>query len=174
MHLETQRLRIAPLSPEMAEAVYRNSQDADQRRFLPDEVFETLEEARAAAASLADCLKRGTGPQVYAATLKTGEIIGYVEASPMQDGAWEIGYHIAGPFTRRGYATEALAVFLPAVAKQLGQECLWGICVAENAASIRVMEKCGFSLTFAGTGAYQGAMREIRRYCWQLQTAAME
>jgi hypothetical protein len=30
----------------MAEAVHRNSVDADNRRYLPDEVFETAEDAR--------------------------------------------------------------------------------------------------------------------------------
>ena len=47
MNIETQRLIITEFQPEMAEAVHLNSLDEDTRRFVPDEVFETVEEAAA-------------------------------------------------------------------------------------------------------------------------------
>ena len=46
MRIETDRLVITELTPDMAQAVHENSLDEDTRRFVPDEVFETLEEAR--------------------------------------------------------------------------------------------------------------------------------
>ena len=46
LRIETARLIITEFTLDMAEAVQRNSLDADNRRFVPDEVFETLEEAR--------------------------------------------------------------------------------------------------------------------------------
>ncbi len=45
MKIETERLTITRFTMDMAEAVHRNSLDADNRRFVPDEVFETVEEA---------------------------------------------------------------------------------------------------------------------------------
>ena len=44
--VETERLSITEFTPEMAQAVHENSLDAENRRFIPDEVFETEEEAR--------------------------------------------------------------------------------------------------------------------------------
>jgi len=45
MNIETDRLTITRFTMDMAEAVHLNSLDEDNRRFVPDEVFETVEEA---------------------------------------------------------------------------------------------------------------------------------
>ena len=45
MKIETERLIITEFTMDMAEAVHLNSLDEDNRRFVPDEVFETVEEA---------------------------------------------------------------------------------------------------------------------------------
>lgn len=41
--IETDRLMITEFTPDMAQAVHENSLDEDNRRFVPDEVFETVE-----------------------------------------------------------------------------------------------------------------------------------
>ena len=46
MHLETERLIITDFTLDMAQDVHLNSLDEDNRRFVPDEVFETVEDAR--------------------------------------------------------------------------------------------------------------------------------
>ena len=46
MNLKTNRLIITNFTLDMAMAVHQNSLDEDTRRFLPDEVFETVEEAQ--------------------------------------------------------------------------------------------------------------------------------
>ncbi len=43
--IKTERLYIAEFNEEMVESVHMNSLDEDNRRFLPDEVFETTQEA---------------------------------------------------------------------------------------------------------------------------------
>jgi len=43
--IKTDRLRITQLDESMAEDIHLNSLDQDNRRFVPDEVFETVEEA---------------------------------------------------------------------------------------------------------------------------------
>lgn len=45
MYIETESLIITEFTPEMAKAVQENSIDEDNRRFVPDEVWETVEEA---------------------------------------------------------------------------------------------------------------------------------
>ena len=101
-----------------------------------------------------------------AVTLKeTGENIGYVQLVAIEDG-WEIGYHIAKRYTKRGYASEALWAFLPAISKAHGLSEIIGICLAENRASVRVLEKCDFRQTYRGPGQYQGRERDIVRTLW--------
>ena len=162
--LETDRLVITEFTPDMARAVHENSLDEDTRRFIPDEVFETVEEAADTIAFLMERYAANEGPLVYPVLLKDGTVIGYVQAVPMAGGAWEIGYHIASRYTKRGYATEAVAAFLPVIVEKLGLDTIIGICVAENTASRKVMEKCGFELKFEGVGSYQGQQRPICRY----------
>ena len=43
--IETERLIITEFTLDMAQAVQENSVDDDNRRFVPDEVWETVEEA---------------------------------------------------------------------------------------------------------------------------------
>lgn len=80
---------------------------------------------------------------------------------------WEIGYHIAKKYTGRGYATEAVKVFLPFMAKLLGLKEVYGICLAENLASKRVLQKCGFEFLYEGAGFYKGQSREIFKGLWR-------
>ena len=46
MKLETERLIITEFNTDMAQAVHENSLDEDNRRFVPDEVFETREDRK--------------------------------------------------------------------------------------------------------------------------------
>ncbi len=49
----------------MAQSVYENSQDDDTRRFVPDEVYDSVEEARKAIDFLISRYDRNDGPFVY-------------------------------------------------------------------------------------------------------------
>ena len=78
----------------MAESVHKESLDEDNRRFVPDEVFETVEEAEKTPEFLMSVYENGNGPLVYPILLKDGTYIGYVQAVAFDDGTWEVGYHI--------------------------------------------------------------------------------
>lgn len=43
MRIETERLIITEFNKEMAQVVHENSLDEDNRKFVPDEVFETVD-----------------------------------------------------------------------------------------------------------------------------------
>lgn len=163
MLLKTARLEITCLTMDMAEAMCANSQEEDNRRFVPDEVYETPEEARKAVAYLIEAERTERGPFVYPVLLRDGTVIGYVQACEMETG-FEAGYHIAKAYTGQGYATEAVTAFAPAIMDRLGISELWGIALEENRASHRVLEKCGFALVNQGMGSYQGQQRLLRRY----------
>ena len=168
MKIETERLVITRFTIDMAEAVHRNSLDADNRRFVPDEVFETLEEAAETVRFLMSVYENGDGPLVYPVCLKDGTCIGYVQAVPFDDGTWEVGYHIGENYTKKGFATEAVKAFLPVIMPRLGIDRIKGICLADNLASRKVMERCGFMKEFEGIGPYQGAERPICKYYFAL------
>lgn len=168
MNIETERLTITQFTPDMAEAVHLNSLDADNRRFVPDEVFETVEEAADTIDFLMGVYRSGGGPLVYPVVLKDNTCAGYVQAVPLDDGTWEIGYHIGTRYTGKGYATEAVRAFLPVIMPKLGISRIAGICLAENIASVKVLERCGFVKSFDGTGAYQGKQQHICRYYFDL------
>ena len=168
MRIETTRLIITEFTMEMAEAVHLNSLDEDNRRFVPDEVFETVEAAAETVEFLMGVYENGNGPLVYPVTLKDGTYIGYVQAVTFDDGTWEIGYHIGKNYTKQGYATEAVNAFLPVIMKQIGITEMTGICLAENLSSVKVMERCGFAKLYEGIGNYQGEQREICRFVYYL------
>lgn len=168
MLLETQRLMITEFTPDMAQAVHENSLDEDNRRFVPDEVFETVEEAAETIDFLMSRYGGSEGPFVYPVLTKDGSNIGYVQAVPLGDGVWEVGYHIGAAYTKKGYATEAVRAFLPVIMKNIGIDKMAGVCLADNIASRKVMEKCGFVKEFEGIGDYQGEKRNICRYCYSL------
>ena len=170
MQIKTPRLTITTFTPDMAQAVYENSQDDDTRRFVPDEVYNSVEEACEAIEFLTSRYESADGPFVYPIiTNDNGKNIGYVQLCKIEldEGAWEIGYHIAKDFTGKGYATEAVKVFLPAMAQKLNIKEVYGICLAENTASVRVLEKCGFTQIYQGSGNYQGKKAQIIKAIWK-------
>ena len=168
MQIKTEHLTITTFSPDMAQAVYENSQDDDTRLFVPDEVYDSVEEAREAIDFLMSRYDTTDGPFVYPRiTNDSGKNIGYVQLCKLDEGTWEIGFHIAKNFTGKGYVTEAVKAFLPAMAKKLNINEVYGICLAENLASVRVLEKCGFTQIYQWIGNYQGKEEKIIKTIWK-------
>ena len=163
MRIETKRLLITEFDLSMAENVHKNSLDEDTRRFVPDEVFETVDEARETIEFLMGCYESGEGPLVYPVLLQDSTNIGYVQLVPIEEGV-EVGYHIAKEFTGNGYASEALEAFLEHMQVVKHIKKVYGICVSQNVASKRVLEKCGFKKDYEGPGEYQDRTTEIAKY----------
>ena len=168
--IETERLLITEFTMDMAQAVQENSLDEDNKQFVPDEVWETVEEAEETLKFLISQYGTADGPLVYPVIVKaTKDNVGYVQLCPIENGKWEIGYHIAKKYTRNGYATEAVKAFLPVIAGRLNIREIYGICLAENKASLAVMKKCGFENLFTGIGLYQGRERKIIKNMWKVK-----
>ena len=161
--IKTQRLYIDKFNEDMAESVHINSLDEDNRRFVPDEVFESVEVAKQIISELVSFYAMKDMPLVYPVFLSDGQHIGHVQTAPITDG-WEIGYHIAKPFTGNGYATEAVNAFLPHIMRHLGVAKIYGISHAENIASCKVLEKCGFVLEYEEVDIYHGEEQPVCRY----------
>lgn len=166
MKIETKRLYITEFTLDMAEAVHKNSLDEDNRRFVPDEVFETVQDAYETIEYLMSQYDGGEGPFVYPVITKEGLNVGYVQLVEIKEG-WEVGYHIAKEYTGNGYASEAVEAFLPVMAKEKGLDKVYGICLQENIASVKVMEKVGFTNLYTGMGKYQGKESAIVKNVWE-------
>ena len=168
MKIKTERLEIKEFNLEMVEAVHINSLDDDNRKFNPNEVFETIQDAQDTVEFLMSVYENGDGPLVYPIILSDGVNIGYVQAVPIYDDKWEVGYHIAKSYTGKGYATEALKAFLPFIMEKLNIKEIIGICVIENIASIKVLEKGGFIKVYEGIGTYQDEERQICKFIYKI------
>lgn len=169
--IQTARLRITEWEPSMAAALSRISQDRENRRFLPDEVFETPEQALEAIQRLLRCRETGKGAQVLPVLLPEGTLIGHVEIAPLEDARWEAGYHIGALWRGQGYAAEALEAFLPVILPELGLTHCWGICAEENRASRRVLERCGFQPAEEKETRAHGRPAVMLRYSYTLPKA---
>ena len=154
-------LSIVKMDPSMAFDVWQNSLDDNNRRFVPDEVFETLEDAQEVVAQIVESYKSIDGPFIYAVIRNSdSKNLGYVQLVKIDDG-FEIGYHIAMPYCGNGYATRAVKLFLEYLKEDTKLKEVYGIALADNYASRKVLEKNGFELFFEGSGLYQGNTKEI-------------
>jgi ribosomal-protein-alanine N-acetyltransferase len=84
-----------------------------------------------------------------------GDFVGVVGVFPPQN-EWgpepEVGYLLASRYHGRGLASEALAAVVADATERLGLPVLVAIVDEPNIASIRVLEKCGFSHERSFTG----------------------
>ena len=159
--IENDRLQIVKMDKSMYFDIYQNSLDKDNRKYVPDEVFDCLEEASEVVNRIISAYGSEDGPFVYSVIRKKDNInLGYVQLVKLEEG-WEIGYHIAAIFTGNGYATEAVNLFIKYIQNNTNVKQIFGIALAANKASRRVLEKCGFELIYEGIGLYQGRKRKI-------------
>ena len=159
--IESERLSIRKLTMDMCFDIHKNSLDEDNRRFVPDEVFETLEIATEVVKDLIDSYESEDGPFVFAIIRKEDNAnLGYIQLVKIDLG-WEIGYHIAKQYTGNGYATESVMLFLDYLKYNTEYKEIYGVALSANKASRRVLEKCGFELFFEGIDFYQGKKRKI-------------
>jgi RimJ/RimL family protein N-acetyltransferase len=80
-----------------------------------------------------------------------GEIAGNV-VSFVVDGQREVGYWLGRPYWGKGLATQALREFLAVVAERP----LYAHVAEDNAASLRVLVKCGFTVVGEGKAYAHG------------------
>ena len=149
--LETERLRLRPLTLEDAGWISRESSRPEVARMiarvpLPNpplfaEMFVLI--ARASEAARGDCVRA-------IEDRKSAAPLGVIGLHPHQNG-WEFGYWLARDAWGRGYATEAGRAMV-AEADRLGRGPLTAGHFSDNPASCRVLEKLGF--------AYTGEVRE--------------
>lgn len=84
----------------------------------------------------------------YPLAVLHGEVlVGCVSLMHYAGGSGELGYWVGVPYWGRGYATEAARAMLAFGREHLGLGQATARCMADNGASARVLEKCGFART---------------------------
>jgi len=85
--IESDRLSITKIDHTMYMDIYHNSQDEDLKRFVPDEVFSSFEEAKCAVNQIILNYDKTEGPFVHAVIRKEDKTnIGYVELIKIEEG----------------------------------------------------------------------------------------
>jgi len=108
----------------------------------------------------------------YAITEHDGLVVGSIGLRPLRGERETIGYWIGRPYWGRGYATAAAQAVIALAFELLDLELVTASHVARNAASGRVMEKCGMRLLRRERREHRGApddfcVRGITREEWK-------
>ena len=144
---QTDHLRIRRFEAEDGKQLYENHLEEEMKQWIPNESYESPEEAGGAIAFYQACADAGQLPYVLAVELKeTGELIGDTGVNEVEGAAGEveIGYSICRKYSGLGYATELLEAMTRFVGELFGVKLLYGRVMKGNEASVKVLEKCGY------------------------------
>ena len=150
----TERLELVPITVEMVEAIFRDDRRACEqlaRASMPEAWPGKALVERAFSTSL-DEIRREPERLLWGDHLvldpRERRVVGSVvfHGRPDDGGCTEVGYGIEAASQGHGYATEALASAI-AWAFEAGATCISAATPTWHSASIRVLEKCGFTRT---------------------------
>ncbi|MBP7704402.1 MAG: GNAT family N-acetyltransferase [Caulobacter sp.] len=144
MIIETERLRLRPARPEDAEALHGVFADPIAMAYWSTTPHESLEQTREWVAAM--IAGDGSGSGLDLVVEYEGRAIG-------KAGFWkppEIGYILHPDHWGRGLAREALAAVIRAGFADLGLERVIADVDPRNSASLRLLERLGFSRTGHG------------------------
>lgn len=143
--IETQRLLIRPGIESDAEPLHVIHSDPDVTRWLGGAMPASVQEERDRIVRL-NSLEDQHGFTMWTVEEKdTGAVIGKAGLFPveMKGPDVEVAYHFAKDRWGRGYATESAQACLDYGFDALGLTEIVGLVVPDNAASARVLQKCG-------------------------------
>lgn len=145
----TERLSLRRSRPADAEAISAYRSDPDVRRYQGWERTDR-DHVRAEIEEMARRAPGAPGGWVQFSVEERGggQLVGDIGLSLVdgEPGVVKMGYTIAPAFQGRGYGTEAVRALIAYAFGRLGAQAVRAYASAENAASIRVLEKVGMRL----------------------------
>jgi RimJ/RimL family protein N-acetyltransferase len=155
LRLETERLIIRPMEPDDAEGLLDMLRDPSTWEFIGPPRVASLEDARGFVAQKAGYNEEHAFALWTVVEKTSGVVIGDCGLQVLEEGPdVELGYHLAAPYRRRGYTTEAARACLRYGFEELGLDRIVAVAWPDNTASQRVMEKCG--MRRVGPGFHYG------------------
>ena len=166
--LETARLRLRPLRADDAADQHAYARDARVAEPGMWGLLPTLEENQRDLAETLERQARGETAQWGIEHRDERRLIGrcgFVRVRPAHQSA-EVGYALARPYWGQGYMSEALAAVLAYGFEHRDLHRVEAACLADNAGSIRVLEKAGFRHEGTAREAYRqhDAYKDLRHY----------
>ncbi len=153
MIIETDRLLMRPVTRDDLPVPLRFRADPEVSRYLGGPEMSTPEFVAKRLEFYLDCHRQHGFGMCALVSKSDNEMIGWSGLQPLEDsGQIEVGYGFDRPHWGKGYATEAARAVIDFGFRELGVHRIAAWCIAENAASARVMEKAGMT--------YEGTLRE--------------
>lgn len=141
--LETERCRLREMTLQDLERLYEIYQDAAMTRYM-ENLYEDKAEERTYTEHYIKYIYEFYGYGIWIIEEKeSGIIIGRAGIEPKEDRK-ELGYMIALPWQRQGYAYEVCAAILEYAWKEIGCNRIYSSVRPDNTASVRLLEKLGF------------------------------
>ena len=166
--LETERLVLRKMKPEDAGGVFAYASDPEVSRYVLWETHRTVEDSRAFLDLVGRRYETGGEPEwgmVYKGDGRFVGSCGFVAWDPEHARA-EMGYVLHRGYWGRGLVPEAVRAMIRFGFERMDLNRVEARCLAENAASARVMEKAGMAYegTLRQRGFLKGAYRDMKMY----------
>ncbi len=167
-YIESNNIYLRPFALDDADKIFRMSRENSMEKWLPDQVYESVEHAAEILDFLIRQCRNGPfpfeNPVVLAVCLAENDaLIGHAGLSSLRNDV-EIGYAIEESEQGHGYATEAIKAICRWGFIRYAWPRILGVVASENLASCRVLDKAGFKMTGEGMGQMQGKNRLLRNY----------
>lgn len=166
--LETDRLILRKMTPEDARAVFAYASDPEVTRYVIWETHRSIEDSRAFLDFAAGKYESGGEPDwgiVYKGDHRFIGTCGIVSWKPYHARA-ELGYALSRDYWGRGLMAEAVRAMISFGFDRMNLNRIEARCIAENAASARVLEKAGmlYEGTLRKRELIKGEHRDIKVY----------
>jgi [ribosomal protein S5]-alanine N-acetyltransferase len=152
--METERLLLRKISMDDAEDMFEYARDAEVARYVLWHPHKTIEDSRQFISLVLDeYAKGGVAPWgiEYKADKRFVGTVGFLDWS-IPNARIEIGYAISRAYWGQGIMTEAVRAVIDLGFRNMALNRIQAMCLPENVASARVMEKAGMR--------YEGTLRQ--------------
>ena len=169
---ETERLRLRHFNDNDAAFIVRLLNEPGFLRYIGDRGVRTVQDAASYIERAALASYRAHGFGVYAVQLRqTGAIIGMcgLMQKPWLD-APDLAYAFLAEAEGSGYASEAARAVIDHARDTLGMDRIVAVVVPENAASLRVLAKLGFTARGHVHDPRDGTMLELKEAAFERST----
>lgn len=143
--IETERLILRPLCKADADDVFEWVGDPVVNRYMPYPVYQNVEQVKRWIQTI-----RPEDYEFGFVLKETGKVIGAGSIGLNAERRYELGYNLNRQYWGKGYATEAAQAMLNWAYQKLGARVFAASYATANAASGRVLQKCGFQFDHYG------------------------
>ncbi len=146
--LETDRLKLRQFTEEDVDNLFALNRDPEVMRYLTGGKPTPREEIRDGIIPFhLSFYERHDGFGTWAAeAASTGEFLGWFHFRPVESKGIDLGFRLRRSAWNQGYATEGSRALIRKGFTDLGVERVFASTMTVNAASRRVLEKCGLAL----------------------------